>query len=55
MGSEGIYSGTLDELGNLEIEIFNKIKAVNEYKIHRVGVNTANQFQTELVQVATHK
>ena len=55
IGLEGIYSGTLDELGNLEIEIFNKIDAVNEYKIHRVGVNTANQFQTELVQVAVHQ
>lgn len=54
MGVEGIYSGTLDELGNLEIEIFNRIANVNEYKIHRVGVNTANQFQTEVVQIAVH-
>ena len=54
IGEEGIYSGTLDDKANLEMEIFNRVEAVGEYKIHRVGVNTSNQLQTELVQVATY-
>lgn len=54
IGEEGIYSGTLDDQTNLEMEIFNRVEPVGEYKIHRVGVNIANQLQTELVQVATH-
>ncbi len=54
IGEEGIYSGTLDDKTNLEMEIFNRVEAVGEYKIHRVGVNTSNQLQTELVQVATY-
>lgn len=55
IGEAGIYSGTLDDQANLEIDIFNRVEAVWEYKIHRVGVNVANQLQTELVQVATHQ
>ena len=54
IGEEGIYSGTLDDQTNLEMEIFNRVEPVGEYKIHRVGVNTSNQLQTELVQVATY-
>lgn len=53
IGADGIYSGTLDELNNLEMELFNRVE-VNDPRraIHRVGVNVANQLQTEIAEIA---
>ena len=53
---DGIYSGTLDEKNNLVMELFNRVE-VNEPRraIHRVGVNTANQLQTEIVDIVINQ
>ena len=53
---DGVYSGTLDEKNNLVMELFNRVE-VNEPRraIHRVGVNTANQLQTEIVDIVINQ
>lgn len=54
IGEEGIYSGTLDAQDNLEMELFNRVEVWHPRReIHRVGVNVANQLQTELVDIGT--
>lgn len=56
IGEEGIYSGTIDESGTLAIELFNRVEVTYPRReIHRVGVNTANQLQTELVDISTNQ
>lgn len=55
LGPKGVYRGLLSEDGKLNLVLFNRVDVDNPpISLQRVGVNIANQLQTEIVEIAQH-